>query len=777
AMDGANVIVTTTRGFYVGTTLTTLATTGTFHDKTPFTLINKVFVIESKKVDGTSLHQYWFAGNNGMFSVEAAKAITADVDPNANSKSDSTFDNTQRYESNYYLYNTQPFIQSNIINDISINANKDIIKVMTSKGLSEIHRVPTTMNKKVRLLQKIEDANFKRGFGLSSSRTIEGLVSSDDNDGLRTSLYLLSQTRAYTNVTGTKPMDVTDKTTFKANILKSFGSMEKLFSVHSDDATDKDGVVHKDALKGFPARSYVDINSITHEALSDKIENDNWVRSKKNADFMWKHSTSSDEYIGHYAAYWDLFKSFKDSSDPQLKAAALRAGKLIMAISSSLLRNNLSGRNARFEITSWARFNPTYINFYPEVVGDKKLNSSLIIMFLQAALQVSTDTTMGTMTKEPSIKPGVNTSVNPAKNYGFALAKLLSDMDEEHYEKSPNALFKNENFYKARKHGKNNDNSEISDLKGTTVKLGSKDIEAFDFWKQETVTGAGYFANVTRPSNEIKHFASSASSFSAKLYSEPNKSIKELVLPYESGSDEAKQKYVQTEEEYNGMPAHKEWHPRYADTKLSNGQSFDTMSNEYNYSDDEEYFLVYPALIDSAKGIFSKIESNLQGATLGIANVDSDSKYVNAMKMVSKDAANVSKDDGIGMWNLVGKMSGQDKTIVKESTDWTLKIYLQDFPLDNRGRGSNGLRKDIPLNKLYKYKDDLGDPGSNPYNANAAWHHRPTLSVLPSHGIHVSWHNNSGYDRSFRVTSEFKSKFSLNGASFLTDYYAYLLSI
>jgi hypothetical protein len=97
--------------------------------------------------------------------------------------------------------------------------------------------------------------------------------------------------------------------------------------------------------------------------------------------------------------------------------------------------------------TQWGRWNPEYVNSFPTNVGDRRLNSTLILAFLQTAYHFSGDARYREKATELIEKHGyLENTLRPATEIGFVEGEILSDRwnhsDDEMYFLTTPALYK-----------------------------------------------------------------------------------------------------------------------------------------------------------------------------------------------------------------------------------------------------------------------------------------------------------------------------------------------
>jgi hypothetical protein len=126
-------------------------------------------------------------------------------------------------------------------------------------------------------------------------------------------------------------------------------------------------------MHGFPSRSFERSGYI--EILADPIR---WQHSS-DPEWDWKATTSSDEAIGHIFALGALAELV------DVEPLRARSVYLIDKLMQHIVDNDLYLIDYDGKPTTWARWNPEYVNAFPTAVGDRKLNSSNIIAMLQTA--------------------------------------------------------------------------------------------------------------------------------------------------------------------------------------------------------------------------------------------------------------------------------------------------------------------------------------------------------------------------------------------------------
>lgn len=260
-----------------------------------------------------------------------------------------------RQDEGFDYYEGERWIPSNTIVQIE-EGPKNSVLLLTTQGLGHIHFKEMTLYEKALYFEKqVRARHIRNGFnatlsGMTRGDLSTGFMSDSDNDGLWTSLYLAGQGFRYA---------VTKEDEALANIIESLDAMERLFDINP--------------VEGFTARSFE--RRGTRDVLGDP---ERWQLAD-HPEWFWKATTSSDEAIGHLFAY-GVIAELVDHQPTKEKAI-----KLIDTLMSHIVKHDLYMIDYDGKPTTWARWNPEYVNSFPTNVGDRKLNSSNIIGMLQTA--------------------------------------------------------------------------------------------------------------------------------------------------------------------------------------------------------------------------------------------------------------------------------------------------------------------------------------------------------------------------------------------------------
>jgi len=254
---------------------------------------------------------------------------------------------------NYYY--GERWLPGNQVVHIAEGPGKSVL-VLTEKGIGQIHFYEMTLKDKALYFeQQVRSRHIRNGFnaslsGMESGDLSTGYLADSDNDGLWTSMYLGSQIFRYAVTRENEALD---------NLSESLDAMERLYTINH--------------IHGFPSRSFERSGYI--EILADPVR---WQHSS-DPEWDWKATTSSDEAIGHIFALGALAELV------DVEPLRSRAVYLIDKLMQHIVDNDLYLIDYDGKPTTWARWNPDYVNAFPTAVGDRKLNSSNIIAMLQTA--------------------------------------------------------------------------------------------------------------------------------------------------------------------------------------------------------------------------------------------------------------------------------------------------------------------------------------------------------------------------------------------------------
>jgi hypothetical protein len=323
----------------------------------------------------------------------------------------------------YDYYSSERWLVDDVVKKIAEGPDNNIL-ILTKTGLSKIDFVPMTLAGKAAYFEKIQRQRHIR-YGLTSELKLRekgnvasGFLHDTDNDGLWTSMYLAGELFRYA---------VTKSEDAKANAYEAFEAMERLATIAN--------------LNGFPARSYErdgyvvgnDANGFSEEwRIEYEKKHGRIWRLAEDSVWRWKSQTSSDESCGHFFVF-ALFAEL--APDKEWRD---RAVKLIKLEADHLIRNDYYLIDWNGKPTAWGKWNPKYVNNFPINVGDRRLNSTLILAFLQSAYHFTGDEKYQKAAKKLIKKYGYDENANrPATVIKHVEGEPLSDgwnhSDDEMY--------------------------------------------------------------------------------------------------------------------------------------------------------------------------------------------------------------------------------------------------------------------------------------------------------------------------------------------------------
>ncbi len=328
-----------------------------------------------------------------------------------------------RRDGKYDYYASKRWLVDDKVTDISSGPDNSVL-IITEKGLSIINFVEMTLAEKAEYFQNVQRLRHVRhGFSseghLSRPGDPSSIVLGDtDNDGLWTSMYLAGELFRYATTLSDDALQ---------NAYEAFEAMERLTEISG--------------IKGFPARTYEIDGYQSSDNDSEMPEDQKIWRLTDDGRWRWKSTTSSDESCGHFFVY-ALFAEIVP--DKEWQERAIHQIKIEM---DHIIEHDWYLVTWNGEITRWGRWNPEYVNSFPVNVGDRRLNSTLILAFLQTAYHFTGDEIYKEKAYELMDVYGYKDNViRPAAVIGHVEGQMLSDSwnhsDDEMYFLSVPALVK-----------------------------------------------------------------------------------------------------------------------------------------------------------------------------------------------------------------------------------------------------------------------------------------------------------------------------------------------
>jgi len=261
-----------------------------------------------------------------------------------------------REDGKFDYYYGKRWLPGNAVKHISKGTDGSVL-LLTNGGLGQIVFEEMTLFDKAQYYEKqVRNRHIRLGFNahlvdMDEGNFDTGRLSDSDNDGLWTTMYLAGQVFRYA---------VTNSDEALQNCMEAMEAMERLFRINP--------------VPGFPSRSF------ERSGYIEQLGNPERWQHTDDPEWDWKATTSSDEAIGHIFAYGVM----AELMDNDLKDRAIT---LMDTLMSHVVRNDMYLVDFDGEPTTWARWNPDYVNALPKMVGDRKINSSNIIGMLQTAYQ------------------------------------------------------------------------------------------------------------------------------------------------------------------------------------------------------------------------------------------------------------------------------------------------------------------------------------------------------------------------------------------------------
>jgi len=258
----------------------------------------------------------------------------------------------------YRYYASQRWLIEDKVIEIASDSKANAY-MLTASGVSKVEFFYHTLANKAQYFQdKIRQRHIRYGFIANVTLEKAGDLSTarmtdTDNDGLWTAFYLGSQAFRYA---------VTKDKEAKRYAWEAFEAYERILSVNP--------------LKGFPARTF--------ERKGFKYSDPERWHASQDPEWEWKGTTSSDEFVAYIWVASVLHEMVAETESEKK-----RVEDFIDKIMNHIISNNYYFIDMDGKPTLWGRWNPEYINSFPETVGDRKLGSTTIIAGLQLAYDLT----------------------------------------------------------------------------------------------------------------------------------------------------------------------------------------------------------------------------------------------------------------------------------------------------------------------------------------------------------------------------------------------------
>lgn len=269
---------------------------------------------------------------------------------------------------NYYY--GEKWLPGNQVVDVAEGPEQSVL-ILTDKGLGQIVFEEMTLEDKAMVFEKqVRQRHIRYGINSNLARLEDHQLATAqnnmaDSDNLWTGMYMGSQLFRYL---------VTKSEDAKQNCIESFEAMERLHHI-----TQIQGLfgrtIERSGYYEFKKEYRDYVENYWYEGYNNNVS---WNHSQ-DPEWDWRASASSDQTVGQFFALV-LMAEYMD--DPDLKQ---RAVKLIDDMVGYMVANNYTLVDVDGKPSLWGRWNPEFINRFQPMVGDRKVYSSNLIAFLQAA--------------------------------------------------------------------------------------------------------------------------------------------------------------------------------------------------------------------------------------------------------------------------------------------------------------------------------------------------------------------------------------------------------
>lgn len=261
---------------------------------------------------------------------------------------------TENGPGGYRYFASKRWLDQDEVKDMAFDSEGNIW-ILTPSGLNKIQFSRHSLADKTAYFErKVRLRHIRYGFIsnihlLTPGDLTTAEMADTDNDGLWSSFYLGAQ--AFRYATTREPVA-------KRYAWEAFEAFERILSVNQ--------------LKGFPSRTF--------ERKGYKNSDPERWRDSPDPEWEWKGHTSSDEFVAYIWIAAVLHEMVAESADEKQRVAAFMDKIMTHIIDNKYYLVDIDNKP-----TLWGRWNPEYINWYPETIGDRRLGSTTIIAGLQLA--------------------------------------------------------------------------------------------------------------------------------------------------------------------------------------------------------------------------------------------------------------------------------------------------------------------------------------------------------------------------------------------------------
>lgn len=251
------------------------------------------------------------------------------------------------------------------------NGPDNSVWILTNKGLGQICFKEMTLEDKAMMFEKdVRQRKIRYGIAVDASRLEDHDLSTAENkpadsDNLWTSMYLGSQLFRYL---------ATESEEAKQNCYEAFEALERFHNINNIKGLFGRSIERR-GYEAFTKSYRTYVEDYWYEGYNGTIA---WHHADDD-EWDWKAHASSDQTVGQIFAM-TLIAEYIDDEEWRNRAIAILDNLMTYIVENDMCLIDTNGKP-----TLWGRWNPEYVNRFPIMVGDRRICSSNIVAFLQAA--------------------------------------------------------------------------------------------------------------------------------------------------------------------------------------------------------------------------------------------------------------------------------------------------------------------------------------------------------------------------------------------------------
>jgi hypothetical protein len=275
-----------------------------------------------------------------------------------------------REDDKFNYYYGKRWLPSNKVKHIELGPENSVL-ILTDKGLGQICFKEMTLEEKAMKFEKdVRQRKIRYGMSTDKSSLEKYDLSTAqngpaDSDNLWTSMYLGSQLFRYL---------ATGSEVAKQNCYEAFEVLERFHQINNIKGLFGRSIERRGYMKfGKSYRDYVE--DYWYDGYQGTVA---WHHAD-NEEWDWKAHASSDQTVGQIFSM-ALIAEYMDDDEWKKRAISILDDLMTYIVENDMYLIDTNGKP-----TLWGRWNPEYVNRFPTMVGDRRICSSNIISFLQAA--------------------------------------------------------------------------------------------------------------------------------------------------------------------------------------------------------------------------------------------------------------------------------------------------------------------------------------------------------------------------------------------------------